>query len=343
MSSRYSRTVRGILLASEGALWIPPQGDEVAMAYTFRHRFRLRQPGALQIDEPTWLLEQSPHQVRITATRQDSFLQDTEWAALTGDNYASAQEAEEAGRTWRGRLERVFACNRVPADFGDRAGKGYATTASVDEIQKATGDRVLNDEHGLMIYESDPAPQGFIAVGPVSAYVSASRERLEAALATSAAHSATTRREDTAFELYSASFNAEPDARLLSLTMALETLMEQQPRHEATRALVDSFIEQARQADIPDQESLIPALGNLKQESIGHAGKQLAATLDGRTYGEYNPISLFQRAYELRSALTHGHVPRPTRQEVEGVAAPLELLVGHLIAGPELLRELDNA
>ena len=57
----------------------------------------------------------------------------------------------------------VFAHNRVGADFGDRAGEGFFTTAGLQHF--VPGCRALNDTHGLMVFECEPKPM-FIGVAP---------------------------------------------------------------------------------------------------------------------------------------------------------------------------------
>jgi hypothetical protein len=53
------------------------------------------------------------------------------------------------------------------------------------------------------------------------------------------------------------------------------------------------------------------------------------------------PAAFFTRCYEMRSALTHGHLPRPDRGDVDVLAANLEIFVGDLLAG-RLLTEIAD-
>ncbi len=69
---------------------------------------------------------------------------------------------------------------------------------------------------------------------------------------------------------------------------------------------------------------------------FGQAGRRLARTLEPRRYMDLSPSKFFTRCYEMRSALVHGHVPRPTMIEVDLLAANLTVFVGHLLSG-ELL------
>ncbi len=156
-------------------------------------------------------------------------------------------------------------------------------------------------------------------------------------------------REKTAFELYSKSMLVAPlvaDARFLMLMMAMETLIDQEPRSEAAVAHVDRMIEATRASGLssPEIASLGSSLKYLRDDSIGAAGRRLVRErLGERTYGD--PIKepaakFFTDCYDLRSRLTHGHHPRPTFNEVNGRTAGLELMVSDLLSG-ELLTTFD--
>lgn len=82
--------------------------------------------------------------------------------------------------------------------------------------------------------------------------------------------------------------------------------------------------------------SIDGTLQYLRNASIGQAGRKLASRLGARTYAGKNPESFFSECYDLRSALVHGGHPRPSRSEVDHLAAPLESFVGDLL-GIELL------
>ena len=72
----------------------------------------------------------------------------------------------------------------------------------------------------------------------------------------------------------------------------------------------------------------------LWRESVGQAGRWLAHTLGKREYMGKTAPAFFSACYELRSRLVHGHMPRPSRDDVDVTAANLELFVGHLLSGP---------
>jgi hypothetical protein len=95
------------------------------------------------------------------------------------------------------------------------------------------------------------------------------------------------------------------------------------------------LIADTRGADLGADEiaSLVGSLSALaERESVGRVGRRLADTLGTTEYIEgESPRVFFMRCYELRSALVHGHYPRPDRGQVGSRVAPLESFVGDLL------------
>jgi len=207
---------------------------------------------------------------------------------------------------------------------------------------------MLNDVLGLSVFECEPVPR-FVTLGGASVSVGRAGAGVLRALRAAVAKNVTmTPQEQLAYALYSASFNeAYADARLVMLMMAVETLLPETEHPEAVLAHVEHLREMTRQAELPDDErrSLLGSLLWLRLQSINQAGRQLAQSLGDRTYmegqpsGPENATRFFTRCYEMRSALVHGHYPRPTRADVGVRAAHLEQFVGDLLAGE--LRDVD--
>ena len=128
------------------------------------------------------------------------------------------------------------------------------------------------------------------------------------------------------------------------LTMALETLLDLQPRSDAAQAHVAALIEATSshpELAAAERKSICGSLAWLMNESIGQAGEQLTRTLEPRRYANLAPATFFTRCYAIRSGLVHGGVPRPRHEEVRAFGANLEILVGDLLAGDLLDRVPD--
>lgn len=263
--------------------------------------------------------------------------------ALRGDGYATEDDARRDGNRWRDSLQVSFARTGIGADFGERAPSSFATNYFLSQLEAQTGVRVLNDLPGVQVFPTDRDVR-FISSNATGAK-SPQAERLTAALAlalrTGPHHSDT---QTLAFDLYSGSFfQPSPDARLLMLMMALETLLTLDPRPEPSREHVAKLLRATEEAGLPESEraSLVGSLNWLMDESIGQAGRKLASTLGDRKYMNMTPVKFFNHCYSLRSRLAHGAVPRPDRSEVAVAAANLEIMVAHLLSG-SLLHDLPD-
>ncbi len=263
---------------------------------------------------------------------------------IRGEGYANDEDAAQEGARWRDVISRAFARVHLAADFGDR--KPFATLTKAGEAwcSEQMGHPVLGDRPGVTVFVDQPGLR-FVA-SHAEACKRPSEEQNRLVLAAAARLNDPLKGpERLAFDLYSGSFfQPSADSRLLMLTMAVETLLDLQPRSDASRAHVSAMIE-ATEANAgltqSERDSLRGSLTWLRNESIGQAGRRLARTLEPRTYGDDAPAEFFTRCYAMRSALTHGRVPRPDRGDVDVLAASLEIFVGDLLAG-RLLTEVPD-
>jgi hypothetical protein len=256
--------------------------------------------------------------------------------AIIGRSYDTKGQATEAAETWLGTVQKAFARVNVGADFGDRAGnKSFFFKAGLKVVEEQVGQRTENDVHGITVFECDPWP--LFVSSNVRIHTSPGAKRLSAAIdeAIEAAASMTAK-ERTAYNLYASSFFAQyEDARFALLMMAVEVLIDPQPRPDEVLTHVDQLIAATESSGLPQSEinSIVGSLRWLRNESIGQAGRKLAKLLRGQTYTEAEETSeeFFTRCYNLRGRLFHGGDPYPTREEVGERAAALELFVSHLL------------
>ena len=317
------------------------------MSWCFRIRFRL--PERLQLESPDKtivLADLSPgaERVELRATaREDVGISDSRDLAVIGSGFASEAEALASGERWRGIVQKGLARMNIGADFGDRAPKGAVTTHGLRQLEAAHGGRLVNDVHGLMAFKCDPWPQ-FVGIGGglvVGKSGAALRSVISAAARLGVGMSD---RERLAYDLYSGSFSQpSPDARFAMLMMAVETLIEPEPRSPDVAQYVERLIGETRDSQLPPSEieSIAGALKWLYAESIGQAGRHLARQLGDRRYMDEEPARFFTRCYEMRSRLVHGDDPRPSAGDVATRAASLELFTSQLLS-IELLGEVDG-
>ncbi|NGN68577.1 hypothetical protein G5C51_32360 [Streptomyces sp. A7024] len=276
---------------------------------------------------------------------EDQRLCDATKLVLLGEGYATQDEAALESDRWRDVISRAFARFHLAADFGDRKPSGILTRAGEAWLSERVGHPVLGDWPGVTVFEDQPGLR-FVTMPTLEGCKRPPEERNRLVLTQAAQlHDPLGGPERLAFDLYSGSFfQPSADTQLLMLTMAVETLLAPQPRSDAARAHVTAMIEATKaNTDLSQSEraSIRGSLTWLEAESIGQAGRRLARTLEPRTYGGIAPAAFFTRCYDMRSALTHGRVPRPDHREVATLAGSLELFVGDLLAGRLLAEVLD--
>ena len=312
------------------------------MSFCFRIRCTLGTTVTLSSGEPRWILatnDSHGHDVFL-APAEGETIGGTREIVIRGSTFNTHDTALATGQQWLVRVKRAFSKMNVGADFGERGTAGVYFDSGLRMLEDEHGGRMLNDFMGLTVFECEPAPI-FARVGPVTASVGKGGV-LEALSLAAKKNPSMSPQEEMAYSLYSASFNeSHADARFVMLMMAIETLLPEVTRPDIVLEHVERLSKLTETADLPDPEkrSLIGSLKWLRLQSVNQSGRQLASTLGSRSYmegsstGAETPIKFFTRCYEMRSALVHGHYPRPTRQDVGLRAAHLERFVGDLLAG----------
>lgn len=314
--------------------------------YCFRLPFTLSKRCKLGIaDDRVDLLDDGGRHVWLASSNPGGGpLSEATELVVRGEGYDSHEQAGEDGERWRDVVSRAFARVGLAADFADR--KAYGMFFKVGErlLSERAGHPVLGVRPGVTTFEYHPKIAFYSVTGEVSKVPSEEVTRW-------ALHHAAelderlTGAERLAFDLFSGSFfQPSSDARLLLLTMAVESLLDLAPRSAAARAHVDALLAATESnPDLSDDErkSLSGSLKWLWNESINQAGKRLARTLEPRTYDDLSPAKFFGRCYEVRSRLVHGRGPLPDRREVDLLAAHLEIMVGNLLSGSLLDQIID--
>jgi hypothetical protein len=311
--------------------------------YCFRTRLRLGNHVKFDSEANEWTLATAAEHgeaVELRSPDLDLNIGEARDLVVKGTGYQSEQEAEAAAQRWRAFVQTAFARIGIGADFGDRAPRGGFTPAGLKWLEDQHGGRFLNNVHGTQVYECEPPPQ--FVHQEVAATVGKPEQRARDAIR--AAHDlgiGMTDQEQLAYDLYSGSyFQPAADARFLMLTMALETLIDQEVLSDEVKAHVDQLIALTRGSSLRSKEieSMVGTLRWLYRESVSRAGRRLAEKLGDRLYmdGTEKPVTFFNRSYEMRSHLVHGYYPRPTRDEVDRRAANLETFVGNLLSLPLL-------
>lgn len=315
--------------------------------FSFRVRFRRSPTDTLNIVAPRWewhLGDATPSLVLCSRGQQEP-IKDSEELVFKSQGWASEEDAALGGKKYADALMLSLARLQVGADFGSRAPKSACTRAGLANLQARTGHRVLNDVHGLMVYESEPPPRfASISVGVLRGVP---QDRFERVLSRAIDEPRDlSSRERLSLDLFNASFfQNSADSRFLLLIMAIEALLKPLARSAGANRHVEALI-RATQESVelapPEKESLLACLGWLRCGSINQTGRTLARNrLGQRVYANTDAPSFFSYCYGLRSQLVHGKDPMPTPAEIGSVVGTLEVFVSDLLSGSLLEVELS--
>lgn len=307
--------------------------------FSFRIRFNRSATDTIQTEENeiTLLPSGATTPLRFHNPEPNGTIFNATQLALIGDGYQSSDEASSKGQIYYHALIVALARHRVGSDFGLRTPKGLFTNHGLAWLEQELQQRVLNSDHGLMVYETEPKPK--FALTKFDAVRGINKEMFESTfLAATSKNLEFSTQEIIAFSLFNDSFfRQSADSRFLLLMIAVEALIELRPHTGTTIKHVESLISQTTTALLPelDKKSLIGSLQWLKKESISQAGKQLTEErLGERKYMNLPAPKFFTHCYSLRSKLVHGNIPFPTFEEISSTVGDLEVFVSDLLTAP---------
>lgn len=209
-------------------------------SHHFRIRFRLPDGIVLKSDKASLRLPTSTggSEYVLDAVGAKT-LNESQWLLIkdAGDGFATEGEAREAGRQAKNAVMWWGAKARAGVDVGDDTSKAVVTQAYIDLYREEQGVRLLNELHGLQVYEEDPElPTQFVAASVEPKVLKSTedfarhfREAVDRRLEID-------EKATLAFELYGLShFEAAERARLLTLISAIEAASEAKPRGGSPR------------------------------------------------------------------------------------------------------------
>lgn len=315
--------------------------ESILLAYSFRIRFNCSPTDRIQLDADKLTVPTIDERLKIVLTARQNNLPicESDQLALIGSGYRTAEEANIAGNEYQNALIMALARVRVGADFGHRTAKGMFTEDGLKWVEGKSGQRMLNNVHGLMVFQSNPKPH-FVSANAKVTRGTNPEIFLANFTRTIAARPQITSRDLLSYTLFHASFfQPSSDSRFLLLVMAFEALIEPDSRSADSQAHINLLIQQTKSSSLSSDEknSILGTLRWLHKESINQAGRRLAAERLGcRVYGGKIAKDFFSYCYKLRSNLVHGNLPAPSFEEVGSAAATLEAFVSDLLTCPIL-------
>jgi hypothetical protein len=314
------------------------------LSYSFRIRVNRCPSTTIQTEETEISIPTDAENISIfLRAPHEKALKEAEQYSLVGSGYATVESANADSTHHHDALLVAFAASRVGVDFGLRAAKGVFTHYGIKWAEEQFGIRILNNVHGLMVYESEPSPRflEFSATPVVGVNSDNFVKNLNTAIK---AQPVLNERELVAFTLFNASFfQPTADSRFILLVMAIEAIIEPQKRGSDSVALIQTLIHETKSSNLGPNEknSVIGSLRWLRKESINQAGKRLVAERLGleTKFDKLSPADFFAKCYQIRSNLVHGNMPFPSFEEVGAVVATLEVLVSNLLIQPYFEKE----
>lgn len=279
----------------------------------------------------------------LCSHQREDAIKDSKTLVFKSEGWPSQEDAAQAAGKYVPAFMLTLARLRVGADFGGRAPKSAFTRTGLAMLEKQRGFRVLNDVHGLMLYESEPQPR-FVKFG--ADVIRGVNQRHFEQVFSSAVMGVRqpTERERLALDLFNGSFfQRSADSRFLVLVMAIEALLDPPLRSQKAVAHVESMIAATQESEslsANEKRSLLDSLEWLRCESINQTGRRLASDrLGERKYMEKKSPAFFSYCYSIRSRLVHGEHPLPTQEEIGSAVAQLEVFVSDLLSGD--LRDIE--
>ena len=306
---------------------------------TIRIRFRIP-ANKLNVEEAEIIAGTSSNgnQIKLKSADLESPIKDSDWLILVSDGWKAQEDATQNSVPLLDSLCRSLSFHNLGADFGRRMPGGGFFRVFLDQLEKKTGRKILNDDRGIMIYATEQKPM-VARAGEASAYISINKEQwtstFQKAIKLYETFSA---RESMAFDLFTMAHRVQQsaDARFVLLFAAFETLLEPSERPIPIQRHVDKLIEATKNAEIPkdEKDSLVGTLKWMRKYSIRASGRQFVQKhLGDLQFGGISAEELFLKCYDLRNRLLRGQQPFADWKEVSSIVASLEQMVSKLLSG----------
>lgn len=278
----------------------------------FRFRLRFKLPADVFINSREPLIEVPITTVGgpyvLTTIADAPSISDARELVLSSRGFDTEAAATQGAIHAKGAVLWAAAKLGIGIDVGRDTPIGVATQYYKDQFAAAHGKVLLNDVHGITVYnDSIGSVFGSMSANPSfgksgDAFATTIAEAVNKNILLSA-------KEFIAFELYShAQFERAQRTRLVLYVAAIESLLETNPRETKALAHVNHVIALTAAADIEPNEkrALLTSLEWLRSKSIGHSARALIRELvDEDIYGGKKAAAFFTDCYRMRSRIVH--------------------------------------
>jgi len=308
------------------------------MSFSYRIQIKFPDDTRLECENSTYKIDGNGNfrPIRVDAFKQDNSISESSELVFKSDGFDNQKEAENEGDKVLNTLIRTFIHLKKGIDFGARGPSFHITPEGLKHFQKQFEvERMLEGGLGLKVYKTLPPPR--FAQLNVSPTVFTPINKLEQTFEKAETKfKELNQKEFLSAQLFNSSYFEEiPESRFLLLVMAIEVLIECQPRSKNVEELIDELSELTKtneKIDSSDKQSILGSLSWLKSDSIGQAGRKLAKKkLSDKKYNEMSADKFFTYIYGIRSNLVHGNKDLPTSKDLGSLSPELEKFVSDLL------------
>lgn len=304
--------------------------------YNFRIRFLLEEGRRFKHEKSNITFSSSGNSFELSfRTHDPKSIGDSKEFILCGGPFVTEQDAESFGKKVKNALMLTAARLKMGFDLGKDKATGGFTRVVKDRVREKTDILLLDDVHGLCVYDASVPNIKFTSITATITVSSSVSRFIEAFKESNNQRLDLNEKELLAFELYSASnFESSERARFLTLVMVIEALLQPKPKSDTARKLVESFKKMTKDSKLEatECESLLGGLKWLRDESISKTGKDLVEKhLKNRSYFKKKAKDFFAHCYDLRSQLIHKGCVKDVKTDVGKIVVELDKMVADLL------------
>lgn len=303
--------------------------------YNFRIRFFLEEGKHFKNKESKVTFSSSGFSFNLVLKPCDpKSTEDSKELILSGGPFVTEQAAESFGKKVKNALMLTATRLNMGFDLGkDKASGGFSRVVK-DSVREKTGISLLDDIHGLCVYD-DSVPVKFTSITATLTISSSASRFIEAFKESHSQRLDLNDKELLAFELYSAShFESSERARFLTLVMVIESLLQPKPKSCVALSLIEKFKEMTKDSKLETSEcdSLLGGLQCLCDKSISKTGRDLVKKhLKNSLYFKKKAQDFFTHCYSLRCQLLHEGRVKNVTVDFENIVFELDKMVADLL------------
>jgi hypothetical protein len=279
------------------------------MSYKFRLVFYHSRPGFFRIDDKSIDYSLSEDLVvHVVPRDSDSLISASKYHIECG-GFSTSQDAENCGEKLRNHLRMLNCMLDLGLSIPIIDGKSGSVSNGVKEKIRKNGGELIDTIVGLHVFPDDGSHFEHVASGKMNVFPSDPYYVLKG-LKDSWNHTfELNENASEVLEILNISVReASPKVKYLATYLAMEQIIKRKMRSEKAQGLIDRFIQQANDSDLPEseKESLAGALGYLKEQSFSSGFTSFAKRIiSPKTINNISVTKFVSECIKLRNKIAH--------------------------------------